>query len=102
MNWTTFCDLFESSIHSKRSISGLDKCSYLRPFLAPVALEPLSELTLSSQNYSEAIELLKHYYENPKILKSSYIEQFVNLETATKSNDVFRLKKLFNKFETAY
>ena len=67
-----------------------------------MALESISELTLSSQNYSEAIELLKHCYENSKILKSSYIEQFLNLETVTKSDDVFRLRKLFNKFETAY
>ena len=64
-----------------------------------MALESISELTLSSQDYSKAIELLKHCYENQKILKSSYIEQSVNLETAAKSDDVFRLRKLFNKFE---
>ena len=56
LNWTTFWDQFESSIHSKRGISDIDKFSYLRSFLAPVALEAISGLTLSSQNYSEAID----------------------------------------------
>ena len=65
LNWTTFWDQFEFSIHSKRSISNIDKFSYLRSFSAPVALETISGLTLSCQNYSEAIE-------NPQTLKNSY------------------------------
>ena len=101
MNWTTFWDQFESSIHSKRGISDIDKFSYLRPFLAPVALETISGLTLSSQNYSEAIDLLKNRYRNPQTLINSYMEQFVNLETVTKTNDVIRLRKLFNKVENS-
>ena len=101
LNWTTFWDQFESSIHSKRGISDIDKFSYLRSFLAPVALETISGLTLSSQNYSEAIDLLKNRYGNPQTLINSYMEQFVNLETVTKTNDVIRLRKLLNKVENS-
>ena len=101
LNWTTFWDQFESSIHSKRGISDIDKLSYLRSFLAPVTLETISGLTLSSQNYSEAIDLLKNRYGNPQTLINSYMEQFVNLETVTKTNDVIRLRKLFNKVESS-
>ena len=101
MNWTTFWDQFEPSIHSKRGISDIDKFSYFRSFLAPVALETISGLTLSSQNYSEAIDLLKNRYGNPQTLINSYMEQFVNLETVTKTNDVIRLRKVFNKVENS-
>ena len=101
LNWTTFWDQFESSIHSKRAISDTDKFSYLRSFLAPVALETFSGLTLSSQNYSKAIDLLKNRYENPQTVMNSYMEQFVNLETVTKTNDVIRLRKLFKKVENS-
>ena len=66
-----------------------------------MALETISGLTLSSQNYSEAIDLLKYRYGNPQTLINSYMEQFVNLETVTKSNDVIRLRKLFNKVENS-
>ena len=101
MNWTTLWDQFESSIHSKRGISDIDKFSNLRSFLAPVALETISGLTLSSQNYSEAIDLLKNRCGNPQTLINSSLEQFVNLETVTKTNDVIRLRKLFNKVENS-
>ena len=101
MNWTTFWNQFESGIHSKRDISDIDKFSYLRSFLAPVALETISGLTLRSQNYSGAINLLKNRYGNPQILINSYMEQFVNLETVIKTNDVIRLRKLFNKIENS-
>ena len=66
-----------------------------------MALEIISGLTLSSQNYSEEIDLLKNRYGNPQTLINSYMEQFVSLETATKSNDVIRLRKLFNKVENS-
>ena len=101
LNWITFWDQFESSIHSKRGISNIDKFSYLRSFLAPVALKTISGLILSSQNYSGAINLLKNRYGNPQTLINSSMEQFVNLETVTKSNDVIRLRKLFNKVENS-
>ena len=101
LNWTTFWDQFESSIHSKRGISDIVKFSYLRSFLAPVALETISGLTLSFQNFSETTDLLKNRYENPQTLINSYMEQSVNLETVTKTNDVVRLRKLFNKVENS-
>lgn len=57
-NWTTFWNQFESSIHYIRGVSGTDKFSYLRIFLAPVTLEIISGLTLSSQKYIEATDSL--------------------------------------------
>ena len=101
MNWTTFWDQFESSIHSKRGISDIDKFSYLRSFLAPVALETISGLTLSSQNYSEATDLLKNRYGKAQRLISSYVVQVANLETVTKTNHVIRLRKFFTKVENS-
>ena len=83
----------------KRGIGDIDKFSYLRSFLAPVALETISGLTFSSQNYSEAIDFLKNRYGNPQTLINSYMEQFLNLKTVTKTNSVIRLRKLFNKVE---
>ena len=64
-----------------------------------MTLETISRLTLSPQNCSEAIDLLKNSYGNPQTLINSYMEQFVNLETVIKSNNAIRLRRLFNKFE---
>ena len=96
LNWVSFWDQFESSIHLKNNISDIDKFSYLRSFLSPRAEETVSGLTLTAENYAEAVDLLKKRYGNPQILINSYMEQFVSLESVAKSNDVFRLRKLFN------
>ena len=66
-----------------------------------MALGTISGLTFSSQNYSEAIDLLKNRYRNIQTLINSYMEQFVNLETVTKTNDAIRLRKLINKIENS-
>ena len=58
-----------------------------------MALETISGLTLSSQNYSEAIILLKNRYGNPQTLINFYMEQSVSLETVTKTKDVIDLRK---------
>ena len=59
LNWQTFWDQFESTIHSKINISNIDKFSYLKSFLCPSAYENISGLALINQNYLEAVELLK-------------------------------------------
>ena len=66
-----------------------------------MALGTISGLTFSSQNYSEAIDLLKNRYRNIQTLINSYMEQFVNLETATKTNDAIRLREFINKIENS-
>ena len=96
LNWTTFWEQFESIIHSKRVIGDIDKFSHVKSFLAPGTLKTISGLTLSSQNCSEVIDLLKNRYGNPQKLTSSYMEQFVNLETVTKYYDEICLRKLLN------
>ena len=66
-----------------------------------MALKTISGLTLPSQNYSEAIDVLKIRCGNPQTLINFYVEQFVNLETVTKTNDVICLRKLLNKVENS-
>ena len=96
MNWATLWEQFESVIHSKNVIGDIDTFSHVKTFLKPGTPKKISGLTLSSQNYSEVIDLLKNCYGNPQKLASSNMEQFMNLETVTKSNDEICLKKLLN------
>ena len=74
LNWQTFWDQFESTIHSKININNIDKFSYLKSFLCPSAYETISGLVLTSQNYLEVVELLKQRYGNTQILINTYVE----------------------------
>ena len=99
LNWQTFWDQFESTIHSKININNIDKFSYLKSFLCPSPYETISGLALTNQNHLEAVELLKQRYENSQVLINTYMEQFVKLDKIEKSNDVSKLRTFFNKIE---
>ena len=99
MNWQTFWDQFESTIHSKINIRNIDKFNYLKSFLCPSAYETISGLAFTNQNYLEAFELLKQRYGNPQLLINTYMEQFVKLDKIEKSNDVSKLRTFFIKIE---
>ena len=91
LNWQTFWDQFESTIHSKTNISNIDKFSYLTSFLCKSAHDTISGLAPTNQNYLEAVQLLKNRYGNPQLLINTYMEQFVQLDKIKKSNDIIRL-----------
>ena len=59
VDWPTFWDQFESAVHTQIGLSDIDKFSYLKTLLSSSAQECISGLTLSNENYKEAILLLK-------------------------------------------
>ena len=56
--WTPFWDSFNSAIHSNSDLSKVDKFNYLRSMVSSSALEAISGLTLTGDNYDEAVEIL--------------------------------------------
>lgn len=58
-SWVTFWDSFD---HENRDLSDVDKFNYLRSLLEKGAYDVISGLTLSADNYIEAITLLKKRY----------------------------------------
>ena len=49
--WVTFWDSYEVAIHTKSSLSDIEKFTYLRTFLQGPALEAIAGLTLTAANY---------------------------------------------------
>ena len=49
LNWQTFWDQFESTVHSKTNISNIDKFSYLTSFLCKSAHDTISGLAPTNQ-----------------------------------------------------
>ena len=62
--WTTFWESFESAIDSSTSLSPIDKFNYLRSLVDKSAAEAISGLTLTADNYKEAVTILKKRYGN--------------------------------------
>ena len=56
IEWKGFWDQFKSAVHENERISPIEKFSYLRSILEEKAFSVISGLTLSYDNYNQAIE----------------------------------------------
>ena len=101
LNWQSFWDQFDSTINSKKSISDIDKFSYLKTLICESANETISGLALTSSNYHEALELLKSRYGNTQLLINTYMKRFVSLPQIQNVNDVDGLRALYNQVEAS-
>ena len=97
INWQTFWDQFESSIDSKENITDIDKFGYLRNLLGDSARETILGLTLTSENYKNAIQLLRDRFANPQVQVSAYMEQLYKLKRVESFSNVHDLRKLYDK-----
>ena len=68
INWSSFWDHFSPAIHENDSLSEINKFTYLKSFLCDSAKLTISGLSLSSESYQEAIDLLKQCYGNTQVL----------------------------------
>ena len=59
LEWQSFWDQFSLAIHQKDYISDIDKCNYLNSFLCDSVSATIQSLSLTSENYHEAIEMLQ-------------------------------------------
>ena len=61
----------------------------------------ISGLTLTSENYKEAIDLLRQRYANPQVLISAHMKKFVSLNNVKSVHDVKGLRNLFDTVESS-
>ena len=80
LKWPTFWDLFKSSIHNRKDISGAAKFHYLIAQLRGDAKDLLEGFELSEAEYHEAISLLEETYGKPKLLVQARLHAILDLE----------------------
>ena len=74
LKWQGFWDQFEVTINNNETLNDIDRFSYLRRYLSGQALATISGLSLSKNNYTQAINLLKERYGNPQVLITAHME----------------------------
>ena len=61
-------------------ISNIDKFNYLKGCLKGESLSAVSGLTLSSENYEEAVGILKDRFGNEQVLISAHMESLLRIK----------------------
>ena len=69
--------------------------------LTNLARETISGLTLTSENYKNAIQSLRDRFANPQVQVSAYMEQLYKLKHVESMSNVHDLRKLYDKVESS-
>ena len=74
MNWSSFWEQFEVSIHKKENLEDVEKLAYLREALkygsAKLVIQGLSQM---AGNYAEAIKCLQECYNRPQLIHQAHV-----------------------------
>ena len=87
LNWTTFWEQFDISIHSRSDLATAEKLAYLRNALkngsAKNAIEGLSR---SGEQYEEAVSRLKDRYDKPRLIHQAHVRKIVEIPSLKDGN----------------
>ena len=100
VNWQTFWDQFESSVHKQEGLSHIHKFNYLKSLLTSTASECIAGLAMTNENYEEAVSLLKERFGNKQLLIDAYVESFIDLPAVKSMNQVKDLRSVYDQLET--
>ena len=95
LEWQSFYDQFNISIHQNKTLSNIDRFNYLRRYFAAQTLATISGLTLNSENYEVGLNILIDRYGNPQVLISTHMETLVKINKVKKMENLEALRKLY-------
>lgn len=97
LQWVSFINLFDSSVHKNASISNVAKFQYL---LSVVSGEPSSlikSLNITTANYLVAYQLLRERYHNTRRLITLHLNQIMDLPDIS-SGSIRNLRNFINLY----
>ena len=78
LHWTRFWEQFCISVHEPPSLSNTEKFVYLQqPLKGGSARNSIDELSQSGENYTEAVECLKLWYNRPRLIRKAHVKMIL-------------------------
>ena len=62
--WQQFYDTFEAAIDKNENLSNVQKFTYLQGYLEEPALKCIEGMTLSNENYTQALKVKRPLWES--------------------------------------
>ncbi|GFX57646.1 uncharacterized protein TNCV_2676321 [Trichonephila clavipes] len=90
---------FEAAIHNNSNLSDVEKFNYLKSYLIDEAEIAIRGLTLSANNYTIALNIIKERFGRKDLIIDSHISKLLHLNPVRKSDDILSLRKLYSECE---
>ncbi|XP_061173695.1 uncharacterized protein LOC133182864 [Saccostrea echinata] len=79
LEWNTFWDSYESTIHCNHTLMPIQKFSYLKAQLRDTAAQTIAGFALTNANYETAIDLLKERFGQPQKIINAHMRALIEL-----------------------
>ncbi|XP_071044577.1 uncharacterized protein [Parasteatoda tepidariorum] len=98
-SFPSFWARFKSAVHENSSLNDIDKFSYLKSVVTDDAELAIQGLTLTSENYVKAVEILEKRFGRKELITDYHMNCLLNLTPVRNSFDVISLRKLYDQLE---
>ena len=99
MEWQTFLDTYTAVIHNSKTLSNVEKFTYLRSYIEKDALNAISGISLTNDNYDKAWELLQERFGNTQVIITSHMNELLKMRKITSEKDSQGMRKLYDDVE---
>ncbi len=99
-SWQQFWDSFNCAVHENTALSNIDKFNYLLGLLESTASQAISGLSLSGDNYSEAVKILKDRFGNKQLIISKHMDKLLRLPSISSVRDVKGMRSIYDSIES--
>ncbi|XP_052218332.1 uncharacterized protein LOC127835952 [Dreissena polymorpha] len=99
VEWQTFWDSFECSVHQNQALSDVQNFAYLRALVHGAASSCIAGFQLTNVNYMKAIELLKQRFGQPEKIVEALMQSLIQLDPPKNTPD--SLQAFYDRLETS-
>ena len=96
----SFWEIFDSSVNSNPNLDKISKFSYLKGLLKDKASNAILGLSLTSENYDEAVAILISRFGDPQIVIQTNMDVLLSLPNVESCSDIRLLRKILDVIET--
>ncbi|XP_065897328.1 uncharacterized protein [Dysidea avara] len=85
LNWQPFWDCFQAAVDTNRSLTGVQKLSYLRAQVRGEASRIIAGFQLTNASYADSVQLLKDRFGQPYKQIDAHMQALIDLPGPTNS-----------------
>ena len=99
LKWSCFWDQFDVAVNQDDNLPDIQKFTYLKSFLTGEAERAIQGLSLTKENYKNAVQILKTRFGNKQSRISAHMKELRNLKTVNSINDILSMRSMFDTLE---
>ena len=94
LKFQEFWESYKSAVHENEELDRVMKFNYLRSLLQSRASSVISGLSLTADNYDEAVNLLCTRFGNKQVLISAHIDKLLSLPVVKSQSELPKLREI--------